>query len=150
MKFIFIFLAFVAGMGITTQVAVNGKLQLNVGNPILTSLFSFSVGTLVLALACIVSVYAGNQTIPAFSSLKETNWWMWVGGILGAFYIFVTIIAAPKIGFASMFSLIIAGQVILAVILDHLGVLGNVQLLSPLRIVGVVLLIAAVYIIQTH
>ena len=50
---------------------------------------------------------------------------MFIGGLLGAFYIFTTIFTSPKIEFANMFSLVICGQILLAVISDHFGLLGN-------------------------
>ena len=50
-----------------------------------------------------------------------------------------------------MFSLVICGQILLAVIFDHFGLLGNqIHLLTPIRTLGVILLILGVYIIQTH
>ncbi|WP_408606856.1 DMT family transporter [Maledivibacter halophilus] len=50
-----------------------------------------------------------------------------------------------------MFSLVICSQIILAVVFDHFGLLGNqVRLLSPLRVLGIILLVLGVYIIQTH
>nr|WP_253197649.1 DMT family transporter [Clostridium algidicarnis] len=76
---------------------------------------------------------------------------MFTGGLFGAFYIFTTIFASPKIGFPNMFSLVICGEIILAVIFNHLGLLGNeVHLINPYRIVGVILLVSGVYIIQKH
>ncbi len=70
---------------------------------------------------------------------------------MGSFYIFTTIFVSPKIGFANMFSLVICGQIILAVIFDHFRLLGNqVYLLTPLRSLGIILLVLGVYIIQTH
>jgi transporter family-2 protein len=71
------------------------------------------------------------------------------GCLLGAFYIFVTIFASSKIGFANMFSLVICGQIILSIIFDHYGFLGNeIHLINPQRILGVVLLITGAAIIQ--
>lgn len=59
------------------------------------------------------------------NTIKGVRWWMLAGGLFGAFYIFTTIFASPKIGFANMFSLVICGQIILAILFDHFGLLGN-------------------------
>ncbi len=50
-----------------------------------------------------------------------------------------------------MFSLVVAGQIISAIIFDHCGRLtGSIHTITPIRLVGVVLLIVGVYMIQTN
>ncbi|MBP2661768.1 MAG: hypothetical protein H6Q69_4800 [Firmicutes bacterium] len=144
-------LSLISGAALTTQVGINGKLLSNVGSPVLTSFISFFVGTLGLAIAYIIAVYYGIQSVPTLHAFTQTNFWMWLGGLLGAFYIFVAIFCSPKIGFANMFSLVVAGQIILAVIFDHFGLLGSsVHIVTPIRLMGVALLIVSVYLIQTN
>ncbi|MBP2644225.1 MAG: hypothetical protein H6Q67_2112 [Firmicutes bacterium] len=144
-------LALVSGAAVTTQVGLNVKLLSNLGSPILTSFVSFLVGTIVLAIAYIVAACYGLEPVPTLPAITQTSFWMWLGGLLGAFYIFTTIFCSPRIGFANMFSLVVAGQIILAIIFDHFGLLGSsVHLITPLRLLGLVLLIVSVYIIQTN
>lgn len=151
MVFTYYLLSLVSGFALTLQVGINGQLRFKMGNPILSSLISFSVGTLGLAIVFLSTVLNGSSALPTANHIKNTSWWMFTGGLLGAFYIFTTIFTSPKIGFANMFSLIICGQIILAVVFDHFGLLGNqVHLLSPLRVLGIILLVLGVYIIQTH
>ncbi|MCB2292377.1 DMT family transporter [Clostridium algoriphilum] len=151
MVFIYYLLALVSGFAVTLQVGINGQLRSKIGNPILSSLISFGVGTLGLAIVFFSTVIIGSSVLPTANNIKNTSWWMYIGGLFGAFYIFTTIFASPKIGFANMFSLIICGQIILAVIFDHFGLLGNpIHLLTPLRTLGIILLVLGVYIIQTH
>ena len=151
MKGIYYALSLISGLAIATQVAVNGKLRSNIGDPILTSFISFAVGAIGLAVAFFASIWLGVQAKSDLANFKNANWWMWTGGLFGAFYIFTTIFASPKIGFANMFSLVIAGQIILAVIFDHFGAFNmQVHAINPLRAVGIILLVAGVYIIQTH
>jgi bacterial/archaeal transporter family-2 protein len=89
--------------------------------------------------------FLSNTVLSAFIFIGD----FFNGGLFGAFYIFTTIFASPKIGFANMFSLVICGQIIFAILFDHFGLLGNdVHLINPYRIVGVVLLVLGVYIIQ--
>lgn len=143
--------ALISGAALTTQIGINGKLVSTMESPVLTSFISFLVGTIALAIIYIVAVCYGVQPVPAFNAITQTNFWMWLGGLFGAFYILTTILCAPKIGFANMFSLVVAGQIILAVIFDHFGVLGNpIHTLSPFRAFGVTLLIVSVYLIQRN
>ncbi|MBU5299296.1 DMT family transporter [Clostridium sporogenes] len=151
MVFIYYLLSLISGFALTLQVGINGVLRFKIGSPILSSLISFGVGTLGLALVFFFTVLNGSSTLPTAIHIKNTSWWMFLGGLLGAFYIFTTIFASPKIGFASMFSLVVCGQILLAVIFDHFGLLGNqIHLLTPLRTLGIIFLVLGVYIIQTH
>lgn len=144
-------LAIIAGTTITTQVAINGKLMGYLGSPILVSMISFLVGTVGLAVIYLVAAYYGLQSVPNFGALTQTSFWMWTGGLLGAFYVFTSVFVAPKIGFANLFSLIVAGQIILALVFDHFGLLtGQPHLTSSMRMVGVAFLVAGVYLIQTN
>lgn len=151
MRSIYYFLALISGFALTLQVGVNGELRSKIGSPILSSLISFAVGTIVLTITFFFTVLSGSRSLQNFINIKNTSWWMFTGGLLGAFYIFTTIFTSPKIGFANMFTLVICGQIILAVIFDHFGLLGNpIHTINSLRILGIILLILGVYIIQTH
>ena len=151
MVFIYYFLSLISGFALTLQVGINGGLRSTIGNPILSSLISFAVGTLSLAIVFLYTMLTGSSVFPDSISIKNLSWWMFTGGLFGAFYIFTTIFVSPKIGFANMFSLVICGQIILAVIFDHFGLLGGqVHLINSVRIMGLIFLILGVYIIQTH
>lgn len=79
----------------------------------------------------------------------RTRWWMWLGGILGAFFITSVIFIAPIIGPTKLFGSIIASQLIFSVIVDHYGWMGfDVQLINLRKIIGVLLLIAGAFLVQ--
>ena len=144
-------LAFISGAALTIQVGINGKLLGQMGSPLLTALISFLAGTAGLAVTYLFAAANGMQTMPAMSAFQQTPLWMWLGGLLGAFYIFSAIFCVPQIGFANMFSLVVAGQIILALLFDHFGVLAaGAHEISLLRLLGVGLLILGVYLIQTQ
>ncbi|EDX84907.1 hypothetical protein S7335_2606 [Synechococcus sp. PCC 7335] len=72
-----------------------------------------------------------------------------MGGIFAAYYLVSSLVAIPRIGVASVFSLVIAGQVIMSLVLDTTGAFGVTQIsLSPLRILGTLLLLAGAILIQ--
>lgn len=151
MAFMYYLLSLISGFALTLQVGINGALRSKIGSPILSSLVSFGVGTLGLAVVFFFTILNGSSTLPTTTHIKNTSWWMFIGGLLGAFYIFITIFASPKIGFSNMFTLVICGQILLAVIFDHFGLLGNpIHLLTPLRTLGIIFLVLGVFIIQTH
>jgi bacterial/archaeal transporter family-2 protein len=138
-------LALAAGMCIPTQAGINARLSLWSHSPILAAAISFSVGTLVL----IGYVLAARLALPPFGSLAEQPWWLWTGGLLGAFFVAVTIYLAPRLGATNMLAWVLAGQMLAALALDHFGLLGYpLHPLSLGRTAGVLLLVAGVLMIR--
>jgi transporter family-2 protein len=143
---LYYFLAFIAGICISTQAGINSQLKQAVGNPFLASLFSFVIGSLALFL---FSIFTPNFSLPEVAILKNISWWKWTGGILGAVYVTAVIVSAPKIGAANLIGFIVAGQMILAVFLDNFGLIGfQVHSLSLIRFAGVITVILGVFLIQ--
>lgn len=151
MQFAYYFITFVIGMSLTLQVGINGRLQAGLESPVLAAAVSFGVGLVGLAAAYLVLLVSGNEAVPSLGTIHQIPWWMWGGGLIGAAYIYSATILPGKIGFGQMFSLIVAGQVIMAILFDHFGLLGSpVHPVNPLRILGVLLLIVGVVIIQNQ
>lgn len=147
-KEIYYFIAFVAGSGIVVQSGANAQLRLIVNNPIITALMSFLVGTTIL-LTLVLTTAA--RDLPSGQVLGNIAWWKWLGGLMGAFYIVSVIITAPKIGAANTLGFVMAGQLIFAVLFDHFGWLGfQPHPVSPMRILGVALLLLGIYLIQKY
>jgi bacterial/archaeal transporter family-2 protein len=139
-------IAFIAGLAVAIQTAVNAQLRLTLNNPTLTALFSFCVGTVILS---VYVAFTSHQSLPALSTLAGIQWWKWLGGVMGAFYITSVVVAAPRIGAANTLGLIVAGQLIFSVIFDHFGWLGlPVRSINLPRILGILLLILGVYLIR--
>ena len=140
-------LLFVAlgGAGLTVQMAWNARLRTAVGSPVLTTIIS-----VVVTLVSLVAVWASGATdrgsIPPFHSLPK---WAWFGGVFAAYYLVASLIGVPKLGAATVFSLVIAGQMIAALILDSTGAFGVPQIsLGTSRILGTLLLLGGVILIQ--
>ncbi len=71
--------------------------------------------------------------------------------MFAAVYLVVSLIALPKLGAAAVFSLVIAGQMIAALVVDSTGVFEAVQIPFSLpRGVGALLLLLGVVLIQTQ
>lgn len=56
-------------------------------------------------------------------NLPQQQWWKWTGGTLGALVVFTTIMLAPKVGVSNMLFFIIVGQLIMAMLIDHYGLI---------------------------
>ena len=144
-RLIFLLLVALGGAGLTMQMAWNARLRASTGSPVLATIVS-----LLVSLGALVLVWLSGAThrgsLPAFKSLPM---WGWFGGLFAAYYLVASLIAIPKLGAAAVFSLVIAGQMIAALILDSTGAFGVTQIfLTPARVGGAVLLLAGVSLIQ--
>ena len=141
----FYLLALIAGMGIAAQGGINAQLRSVVGSPAMATLVSFVVGTLALVIYVLLF---DRHSFSSLSPLKTMSLYKWTGGIIGAVYVCCVIILAPKIGAANTLGLVVGGQMVLAIILDHFGLLGFAQhAVNMYRVAGTILLIAGVLLI---
>jgi transporter family-2 protein len=71
-----------------------------------------------------------------------------VGGLLGAVYVTVALVAVRTLGAAGLTAVVIAGQLAMSVLIDRLGLLGVARThIGAERIVGLVLLVAGVVLV---
>ena len=137
--------ALAAGICIPTQAGINTQLSLWTRSPVLAATISFLIGSLVL----LGYALAFRLPLPAWRSAVEQPWWLWSGGILGAFFVAVTIYLAPRLGATNMLAWVLAGQMLAALALDHFGALGYpLHPLSLGRAVGVLLLIGGAFMVR--
>lgn len=137
-------LVFVAGWMVALQAPTNAMLARAGGSPVLAALISFAVGT-----AALLSVWLATESRPSSSTFGSLPWYAWLGGIYGAIYVAVAAYAAPRIGIASLLTVVIAGQIVMALWLDHMGALGlEREPLNPIRILGAVLVLAGVVLVR--
>jgi transporter family-2 protein len=137
-------LVLLAGGLIALQAPTNAILAKAGGSPVLAALISFGVGTLALLVVWLVS---GNR--PGASAFGRIPWYAWLGGFYGATFVAVAAYAAPRIGLGSLITIGIAGQIVMALYLDHVGALGLPR--DPLslgRIAGALLVIAGVVLVR--
>ncbi len=134
-----------AGALIPVQTAINSQLRVALfQSPVLASLVSFAVGTIALAL-----VYFGilRGAVPDGAMLLRTSWWMWIGGVLGAFFVMMGIVAAPRVGVATVVVALTAGQLAMALVLDHFGLIGlPIREITPLRLTGALVVLLGAFV----
>jgi transporter family-2 protein len=135
--------AVVAGSFLPLQAGVNAKLAHFVGGPVRASAISFIVGAAVLIL--VVLLFYRNTG----SRAGDAPWWAWLGGVLGAFYVTATVVVPVRIGAAAFFGILVAAQLVTSVLIDQFGWVGFPQReVSPLRLLGVALLVAGALLVR--
>lgn len=85
--------ALLVGASFQIQASINGRLAYYLGGPFRAALVSVGVAFVILAL--LFAVFARSQES---SSLGEAPWWVWLGGIFGAFVLAVSAAVSPRLG----------------------------------------------------
>lgn len=139
-----VILALLAGGMVALQAPTNVMLARAGGSPVLAALISFAVGTAALLAVWLAS---GHRAAPApFAALP---WYAWLGGVYGAVFVAIAAYAAPRLGLATLITLGIAGQIVVALWLDHAGALGLPRSsISPGRVLGALLVVAGVVLVR--
>lgn len=144
-NYFFILLAITVGMAGTAQAAINNKLNDYLLNAVVVALVSFIVGGVALFAYVLIS---GGQLSAIWTS-KNVPWYAWTGGVLGAYFVACTVLLIPRLGVALTFSLIVAGQMVLTLIIDHYALFGVPQRPATLaRIGGVACIVLGVVLIR--
>ena len=131
----------VIGLGalVPVQTAANGRLRGLVQSVWVTTLISFSVSSLVLAVA---GVAAGMPLLPTETQMATAPWWSWCGGVIALLTITAYIYLFRELGMLQATILPIVGQLVFSLIIDHFGLFGSVQIsLTSLRALAVLLLL---------
>lgn len=138
-------LALTVGCLLPIQASINAKLGSFLKAPLMAALVNFIVGGFVL-LTVIVSTRTPNNLL---QTMKEAPVYAWIGGLMGAIYVSSIIFLVPRLGAALSFGLIVAGQLVFSLALDHFGLFGvPVQPVNWGRVLGVSLILAGVLVIQ--
>jgi transporter family-2 protein len=136
-------LALVSGALIPVQAASNAALSRAIGTNVpFAALTLFLLAALATGLAMIVA----GKGLPSAAALKEAPWWSFSGGPIVAFYVFTITFLSPRLGVGTSIALIVAGQVLSALAIDHFALLRSLSFaLTPTRAVGAALMIVGAF-----
>lgn len=136
--------AALAGVAFVVQQAVNAGLRGAVGSGLWAGFVNFTVGGLAIGLVAL----ALREPLPSLEAAARAPWYAWAGGLLGALYIVGAILLIPRIGAAAFVGLLIVGQMLMSLALDHFGLLGvPVHAANLPRLAGAVFLLVGVALI---
>lgn len=144
--FIAVLLVVCGGAMLALQAPTNALLARAGGSPVLAALISFAVGTIGLFIVWLLS---GNR--PNSAQFGALPWYAWLGGIYGAFFVAIAAYGAPRIGVAQLITISIAGQIAMALWLDHIGALGLPR--EPInfgRFLGALLVVGGVILVRRN
>jgi bacterial/archaeal transporter family-2 protein len=132
-------LAVFAGSLLPAQFAANGALANHLQTVTLTGAISYLVGSVGLFILLKV-----QRLKPDWPAARKAPRWAWLGGVVGSAYVVGSVILTRALGAALATTLVIASQIVTAILLDHFGVLGLEQRrINLLRLAAVLLAFAA-------
>lgn len=134
-----------AGAAVAVQFAVNSQLKTATRNPAWAALISFLVGTTVLAVTLMIQ----RAPLPESKTLATAPAWAWMGGLFGAFYVYTAILLVPRVGVAVLAGLIVTGQMLAALLLDHYGLFRvPVHPVTAVRLLGATLILMGLFLMR--
>jgi transporter family-2 protein len=147
MTWLLILTVIAVGGLIPLQAGINASLRTSLSSSIFAAITNFGVGGLLLVLYALGS----RAPAPALAEAARTPWWQWVGGSMGAILVLAGVLLSHRLGAATFVASIILGQLASSVVLDHFGWVGYAQhSMNGMRLLGLALLAAGVYVIRTH
>ena len=139
-------LVIVAGISVVLQQSLNSKLGSNLNAAMWAGFSNYLVGLVCMGLLIIII----DEPKPSLAAMARIEWWEWCGGFFGAFFIGLSIILIPKFGAARFICLLVAGQMLASLTMDHFGLFGlETKAIDLPRLLGVVLLISGVALVRT-
>src|SRR5262249_24970735 len=138
MNLIFVALALVAGLAVAFQGATNQGLLKSVGiGPAL-------IVNTVVVLICATSLWLATGAKTTFFS-TSASWTLYLGGVFGFIIIAAAVLVFPRLGAAYAIALMVCGQCLAAMIIDHYGLMGMEKNPATLqRAIGVAFVVGGV------
>jgi len=141
-------LVFAVGLGVLIgfQPGSNATIGRSLGHPIYGALTNNIVGMSAMLVLFAVLLGMRNGAPPlsvAVSNAGGAPWWAWFGGLCGASYVIASILLAPRMGIALLFTCMLLGQLLVSLAIDNFGLVGQPKRpINPGRFLGIALVIA--------
>jgi transporter family-2 protein len=144
MRTLAVLLAFAVGALVTLQIGSNARLKEALGGALPAIIASSALGVALLGAATLVL----QTPWPNATTLRAVPASAWLGGVFGALYAIVTVLLVRHMGAATLIALVVAGQLVCSVVMDHFGVLGfETRSATAGRLAGCGLMLAGFFLI---
>lgn len=133
----------VAGGLIAIQSVLNASLGQRIGN-----LGSVLVLTFISAITLILLILFFPSTSNLGNLPGISEWYLYVGGVLGVAILAAPIFLVPRIGTTSTLIAIVLGQLTLALAIDQFGLFASPKIgINFVRVVGILLVVLGAYLV---
>jgi len=132
----------IVGMLLPIQAAANAGVSRYFGDVAYAVLISFIVG--IILVSCYILIT--KPTLNSNLSCSQIPSYILFGGLISVIYTAAITFLSPRLGVGNTLFVIIVGQMMAALIVDHFGVMGSLtHEIDRKRIIGVVLMIVGVF-----
>jgi len=136
-----VLVSLVAGATVSLQSPMASLLSQRLG--MFSSVFIIHIGGAIVALVPLV--LSGGQQIREW---RGVPWYALAAGALGLIVVGGVSFTIPRIGAAATATLMVVGQLLIAAVVDHFGLLGTVQRpIDVARVAGFLLLVAGAWLV---
>jgi transporter family-2 protein len=127
-----------AGLAGAVQAAVMGELGERVG---IAPAIAFSV---IVAFLCgLTALLVWERSFAGVRAAFHEPAWLWIGGLLSVYIVLAITVGPPRIGVAATVGIVIAGNLVMAALIDRYGLFGQEVIpIDHLRLLGLVLVAA--------
>lgn len=136
-----------SGFTFAIQPVMNGKLAVAFSSSIQAAFISFLTSTVILV-TLVLLIPSERRNIPLVRSSKGP-WWLWTGGLLGAYYVACFALVTPITGVGLVTLVGILGMIACGAVVDSRGMFGrDARKIRPLQYLGLALLFAGVILVK--
>lgn len=115
---VYITAAFVMGMIMSVYLPMNSSVSRHLGSPVTANMTFFLVAFLT---SLLIFLFSGDFT--TLKRITAVPAYLYLTGFVSAFIILGTTFMIPNIGARRFFILLVAGQIVMAIVISHFGVL---------------------------
>jgi transporter family-2 protein len=127
-----------AGLAGAVQAAVMGELGERVG---IVPAIAFSV--IVALLLGLAALLVWERSFAGVRATLHEPAWLWLGGLMSIYIVLAITVGPPRIGVTATVGLVIAGNLVMAAVIDRYGLFGqDVIPIDRWRLLGLLLLAA--------
>jgi transporter family-2 protein len=143
--FIFIVLALITGALIPVQASTNAAFSKSIGSPYITGAMVLLFGLI----SAILFILISKTQVPGAAQFKNAPLYSYAGGLIVCTYVIMITAITPKLGVGNAIGLIVTGQIICGVIIDHFGLFGaTVRRIDMQRFIGALMMIGGIYLVM--
>ncbi len=142
--YLIMFAVMLAGGATALQAPLNARMATGVSGPINAAFVSFAVGTAALGIMAAIA-----HARPDVVAAKALPIYAWMGGLCGVVFVVAAAWSVPRLGVATTITLMVAGQLLVGLVLDHLGAFDAPR--SPIslaKVAGVALVFCGVLLVR--
>jgi transporter family-2 protein len=137
--------ALVLGVLIAVQPLMNAVLARAIGSPFGAA----AISILVAFMGALVMILVTGRGDTSRAALAAVPWWIYLAGLIGTIFVAGGVVIAPVTGALLFVLCVVAGQLLGAMVADHVGAFGlDVRPASLARLAGLALVLAGVVLVR--